>query len=136
MPTFEEMMEKSKDMSFSEHIKFWNQPWDRVEESDEVSIPYEHFVGGPDDNGYDFDEYSVFGDLGEPGRGQELAKEALASTRSSLLINNAFGCRICFSRFKSKYLLELHINRHKAKCINCNVQFKNWKSLKNLKAIL
>ena len=130
MPTFEEMMERRKDMTFSEHIKFWNQPWDRVEESDEVSIPYEHFVGGSDDNGYDFDEYSFFGDLEEPEIEPEPEVPAEPTTRSPRCINDEFGCRICPKTFKSKFTLELHLNRHKPKCINCNLEFKSWKNLK------
>ena len=40
--TLEIMIGPSKDLSFSEYLKLSNQPWDRLEESDEVSIRHEH----------------------------------------------------------------------------------------------
>jgi hypothetical protein len=44
-----------------------------------------------------------------------------------------YRCRICLEVFSSRYAFAIHINKHKKKCVNCNLLFKSWKEVENHK---
>jgi len=41
----------------------------------------------------------------------------------------SYKCRICDKVMKTKYEFYVHVNKHEAKCVNCNVVYKSWKKL-------
>ena len=42
-----------------------------------------------------------------------------------------YMCTICSKKYHSQYKLQVHYNKHPAKCLGCALKFKSWREVNN-----